>query len=331
MNQGLLLLNLGTPDNPSNAAVRRYLREFLSDSRVIDIPATLRYMLLYGAILPFRTRRSARAYKEIWTADGSPLLYHHLNLVKKLQDRLDGRCHVALGMRYGQPTIKNALTQLQHCESITVLPLYPQYSSAATGSSIERAMGLLTSQASIPALNVIRDFHSHPSYIDAQVEVIKPYIADHDYLLFSYHGVPERHLLKAGCIQICKTDCPSNNSICYRAQCLKTTALIAKGLELHDQQYGTSFQSRLGRTPWVKPYTDMILTDLIAQGIKRIAIVCPSFVADCLETLEEIGMRAKEKWIQLGGEQLTLVPCLNENETWISAIISIAGLDLQHT
>lgn len=329
MKHGLLLINLGTPDDHSVTAVRRYLREFLSDRRVIDLPWPLRYLLLYGIILPFRAPKSAHAYQAIFGPLGSPLLYHSQQLVDTLQDRLGEQCKVILGMRYGKPTLQNALLQLRECESITVLPLYPQYSSAATGSSIERILQLIAKQQIIPSIKIIRDFHSHPSYIDAKAMLIKPYVNDHDYILFSYHGIPERHLLKGGCQRVCVSDCPSTQSIdkgCYRAQCLETTSLLAKRLGLDSQHYGSSFQSRLGKTPWVKPYTEETLTALIAKGIKRVAVVCPSFVADCLETLEEIGIRAKNTWLQMGGEELTLIPCLNNTKPWIEAIMAITEL-----
>ena len=326
MKNGLLLINLGTPDNSSTTAVRHYLREFLADKRVICLPAPLRYLLLYCFILPFRSRRSAHAYQMIWTPNGSPLLFHSKQLVDKLQHRLGAQCKVVLGMRYGNPSLTEALQQLQQCETITILPLYPQYSSAATGSSIEKVLELLTKHTIIPSIKVIRDFHSHPSFIDAQAALIKPHLADHDYLLFSYHGIPEIHLQKGGCTLVCQTTCPPTHPIdkgCYRAQCIQTTSLVATSLGLTKRQHGTAFQSRLGKTPWIKPYTEEILADLYSQGIRRIAVVCPSFVADCLETLEEIGIRLKEQWIKMGGEQLTLIPCLNDSEPWLDALITI--------
>ncbi len=330
MKHGLLLINLGTPNNPTTAAVKRYLREFLADRRVISLPAPLRYLLLYGFILPFRSRSSAQAYQTIWTPEGSPLLYHSRHLVDKLQDRLGTRCKVVLGMRYGKPSIQEALLQLQGCETMTILPLYPQYSSAATGSSIEKVLQLLATQTILPSIRVIRDFHSHSGFIDAQSALIKTHIANHDYVLFSYHGLPENHLREGGCTQACLANCSltsSSNNGCYRAQCLQTTSLVAKTLGLTNQQYGTAFQSRLGKTPWIKPYTDEVIVDLFSQGMRRIVIVCPSFVADCLETLEEIGIRMREQWMKMGGEQLTLIPCLNDSEPWLTAILSITDLE----
>ena len=231
-------------------------------------------------------------------------------------------------MRYGKPSLQDALLQLQGCETLTILPLYPQYSSAATGSSIERVLQLISTQSIIPSIKIIRDFYAHPLFIKALASLIKPHVTDHDYILFSYHGLPENHLRAEGCNPVCQTNCrpiSSNNSGCYRAQCLQTTALIANTLGLTNEQYGTAFQSRLGRTPWIKPYTDEVLTVLISKGIRRIAVACPSFVADCLETLEEIGMRLKEQWLNKGGEQLTLIPCLNESDAWLDALEAITG------
>ena len=328
MKNGLLLINLGTPDQPDTTAVRRYLREFLADSRVINLPAPLRYLLLYCLILPFRPKTSAHAYQAIWTKHGSPLLYHSQNLRNKLQARLGDDCHVVLGMRYGKPNLQDALTQLRACEHITVLPLYPQYSSAATGSSIEKVLQLLEKQTIFPSITIIRDFYQQPSFIHAQVEQIKPYLNGVDFVLFSYHGLPENHLHQAGCKPVCANHCllPAQNG-CYRAQCFETTTLIASALKLPKRQYATVFQSRLGRTEWIKPYLDSTLSELAAKGIKHLAITCPSFVADCLETLEEIGIRAKAQWLQLGGEQLTLIPSMNDSEHWVDAIVAIRSRD----
>ena len=310
MKRGLLLINLGSPKSPDTSAVRRYLREFLSDRRVINLPAPLRYILLYLFILPFRPRRSAEAYQEVWTPNGSPLICNSQALLAKLQLRLKEEYTVALGMRYGQPRISDALDQLESCQQITVLPLYPQYSSAATGSVIEEVLRQLAPKTIFPSFTIIRDFYQHPAFIRAQAAQIKPFIANHDYILFSYHGLPENQLPKS-----------PDDPACYRSQCLQTSLLLASALGL--TEYGTSFQSRLGKTPWIKPYTDTILSELAARGIKRLAIACPSFVSDCLETLEEIGIRGKEQWLEAGGEELTLIPCMNASDEWIDAIVQI--------
>ena len=323
MKKGLLLINIGSPDSPDIPAVRRYLREFLSDKRVIDLPALLRYILLYGVILPFRPRKSAHAYQAIWTKKGSPLISYSEQLCEQLQQHLGEDYKVVLGMRYGTPSILNALKQLKTCEQITILPLYPQYSSAATGSSIEKVLETLLPTTIFPSMNIIRDFYSHPAFIHAQAALIKPHIQNHDYILFSYHGVPERHLLKGGCKTICVNSCPSSSATrgCYRAQCFETTRLLAETLQL--TAFGSAFQSRLGKTPWIKPYTDEVLVTLANKGIKRLAVTCPSFVTDCLETIEEIGIRAKEQWLSLGGEEFTLIPCLNDSALWVNAITKL--------
>ncbi|KTD24708.1 ferrochelatase [Legionella lansingensis] len=326
MKNGLLLINLGTPDHCTPAAVKRYLREFLADKRVIDLPAPLRYLILHTLILPFRPKQAAHAYKAIWDKEGSPLLINSRKLQTKLQCRLGEEYKVVLGMRYGNPSISEALDEVNDCERLTVLPLFPQYSSAATGSAIEKLLKLLATQKSIPTLTVIRDFYHHPGFIKAQAALIEPYLASHDYLLFSYHGIPERHLAHHGCQTVCANSCPpitQSNQVCYKAQCYMTTRELVRQLNLTKEQYGMAFQSRLGKTPWIKPYTDALLPKLAQQGIKRVAIACPSFVADCLETLEEIGIRAKEQWQRLGGVQLSLIPCLNDTDLWVTGLIEI--------
>lgn len=326
MKNGLLLINLGTPDSPGIASVRRYLSEFLCDRRVINLPALLRYALVYCTILPFRPQMTAKAYQKIWRSSGSPLLIHSQNLTTKLQQKLGERWQVSLAMRYGKPSIAEGLKTLQDCEKLIILPLYPQYSNAANGSAIAKVIQLMANEAVFPTLTLIRDFCQHPGFIEAQAAQIKPHLASHEHLLLSYHGVPENHLKEAGCRQICPQECPSlcqNNQTCYKAQCYATTKALARKLDLKSSQYSVSFQSRLGRTPWIKPYTDELLRELSKKGVKRLAVACPSFVADCLETLEEIGIRAKKQWQELGGEQFTLIPCVNDNDLWVDGLINI--------
>ncbi len=319
--KGLLIINLGTPAGSDTKAVRHYLATFLSDKRVIDLPFVFRYLLLYLFILPFRPKKSAHAYQAIWTDQGSPLLCNSEALLDKLRIRLQETHDVALGMRYGEPSLDKALTSLEHCDELTILPLYPQYSSAATGSSIEAVLRYLAPRQVFPHLHIIRDFYTNDGFIQAQAEFIKPHIQTHDYFLFSYHGLPENQIKKSGCLSLCKTACPpQKNTSCYRAQCYATTTALVTALDLPEQITETAFQSRLGRTPWIKPYTDEVLTRLAANGIKKLAICCPSFVADCLETLEEIGMQAHEQWRALGGETLTLIPCVNASNAFVDAI-----------
>jgi len=324
---GLLLIQLGTPESPDIKHVRRYLRVFLSDKRVIDLPALIRHTLINFIILPFRTKRSAKAYQSIWTDLGSPLRIISENLRNKLQHHLGEHYKVVLGMRYGEPSLKQALIDLSDCNNITVLPLYPQYASSTNGSSHEEVLHYFSKQTVIPSMRIIRDFYAHPEFIHAQAKQIKPYLDTHDYCLFSYHGLPVRHLEKAGCKNGCQQDCPKpegSNAACYRAQCFETTRQLTEALELNKKQYSSSFQSRLGKTPWIKPYTDEVLEELANAGIKRLVVACPAFVTDCLETLEEVGIRTKAQWKALGGEELTLVPCLNDDAHWVQALANIA-------
>lgn len=326
MQKGLLLINLGTPENCDVSAVRTYLSEFLSDPRVIDLPAPLRYLLLYGVILPFRPKKTAKAYQSVWTKQGSPLLVFNQRLAEKLQVALGDSWSVALGMRYGQPSIENALAQLNHCDALTLLPLFPQYASASTGSAIEKALRIIANLRVSPSLTVIRDFYDNPGFIEAQAGLIKPFISDSEHLLFSFHGLPERHLQKEGCTNVCSEACPSpaaKRESCYRAQCYATAQELAKSLSLPHNYWSVAFQSRLGKTPWIQPYTDERLPHLASTGIKRLLICCPSFTTDCLETLEEIGMQAKEQWDDLQGERLTLVPCVNDDDAWVKGIQKI--------
>lgn len=327
MKHGLLLIQLGTPESPSIQHVRQYLRVFLSDKRVIDLPALIRHTLVNLIILPFRTKRSTKAYQSIWTDRGSPLRVISDSLKNKLQEHLGNHYTVVLGMRYGKPSLEQAFIDLADCERITVLPLYPQYASSTNGSSLEEVLTYFRKKTVMPSLHIIRDFYAHPEFILAQAKQIKPYLETHDYCLFSYHGLPVRHIEKAGCKNVCQDVCPkpkNTNSACYRAQCFETTRHLVDALELTENQYSTTFQSRLGKTPWIEPYTDEVLKKLAKTGIKRLLITCPAFVTDCLETREEIGMQAKEQWLALGGEALTLVPCLNDEVHWIQALGNIA-------
>jgi ferrochelatase len=324
---GVLLINLGTPDDAKPRAVYRYLREFLNDPRVIDLPFLLRFMLTHFIIVPFRYKKSTRAYQTIWTPSGSPLLTNSLTLKNALATSLGNDYQVELAMRYGNPSVKRALKELQGCNKLILLPLFPQYSSAATGSAIEKCLNTLKTQWNIPSFYVQNDFYNHPGFIDAYVELIRKTIGDKqpELILFSYHGLPERHIEKSICNAKCDriAACPAitpHNLYCYRAQCFATTYLIADALQLTPSQYKVTFQSRLGRTPWIKPYTDKVLETLREKGVKNIAIVCPSFVADCLETLEEIDVNARAQWQALGGNEFTFIPCLNNEPLWVKAL-----------
>jgi ferrochelatase len=311
---GVLLINLGTPDAPTTPAVRRYLRQFLSDPRVIDINPVARQLLLNLIILPFRSPKSAAAYRKIWTNGGSPLLVHTQNLAKKVAEKLGTQYAVEIGMRYGNPSIESGLKKLiqKGVKEIRVLPLFPQYASSSSGSAQAELFRIAGRLWHIPPITILPPFFEHPGFIQSFAEVGKPIMerfkADH--VLFSFHGLPERHIQKGD---------P------YRDQSLQTAKAIAQKLNLPENRYTVCFQSRLGRTPWIKPYTDLLIVDLAKSGKKRIAVFCPAFVADCLETLEEIGIRAKESALAHGAEALELVPSLNAHPTWVEAVCEMVG------
>jgi ferrochelatase len=334
MKQGLLIANLGSPDAPTTSAVRRYLQQFLMDPEVIDIPVFFRALLVYGPISLFRASKSAHAYASIWTERGSPLVCHAQDLAALVRDRLP-EWSVAVGMRYGNPSLESGLRELQEAgvTEYHVASLYPQYAMSSTSSLETEARRAAARLGIAPAaLKLLRPFYGHPEFIGALAERTRPFIEDAswDRIQFSYHGIPERHLRKlpdcgtrclaeAGC---CASVRPDNRD-CYRAQSFETTRLLKKRLGLADARTGISFQSRLGRTPWIQPFTDEVLKQLAGDGVKRIAVLCPSFVADCLETLEEIGMRERETFLEHGGEELKLIPCLNAEPVWADAFVRI--------
>lgn len=335
MTTGVLLINLGTPDSPAVKDVRRYLREFLSDPYVIDIHPIARFLLLNLIILPTRPKKSAEAYRAIWQADGSPLLTYSKALAEHAQTQLGNHYKVALGMRYGNPSIAAAIDALKECDDIIVLPLFPQYSLAATETAIQKARMLSKKFWPPEKIRIIKDFYDNDAFITTQADLIALELAkvptEKRLLLFSYHGLPERQIGKAAnCDSICNKQqpCPviqDGNQNCYRAQCYATSRALAKKLQLDNAQYMTTFQSRLGRIPWIKPYTDHVLDELAAQGLKHLVIACPSFVCDCLETLEEIGLRAQEQWIEAGGISLSLVPCVNGEASWVPSVLQVNG------
>ena len=334
MKKGVLLINLGSPDHPDKKSVARYLREFLNDPRVIDIPVVIRKLLVNAIITPFRASKTAAAYQKIWTHSGSPLIAHTVDLQHALSHELGSNYVVEVGMRYGKPDIFFALNQLKDCDDIAIIPLFPQYSSAATGSAVEQCMRYYISQWTIPSLTFVKDFYNDPGFIAAFADNINQATASKqiDMLLLSYHGLPERHVIKSGCHGSCDLLHPctrdnAQNNYCYRAQCFETSLLLAEKLNLSQEQYRVAFQSRLGKTPWIKPYTDLLLPELISQGVKNIAIACPSFVADCLETLEEINIRAREQWQQLGGNEFTYISCINDHPLWVKSLAKMIICD----
>jgi len=332
---GLLLINLGTPDDPSTSAVRRYLAEFLSDPRVIDINPVGRAVLLHGLILRTRPAKSAHAYQAIWDAKtGSPLLHHSKELAAGVAQKLGETWRVELAMRYGNPSIASALERLAAAavDRVVVLPLYPQYAASSTATSVARVMELQTAQWDVTPLDVVPAFHADPGFLAAWEAVARPALAaaKPDHVLFSFHGLPERQIQKSDpsggnhCLKsatCCDSLGPANHR-CYRAQCYATARDLAARLGITDST--VCFQSRLGRTPWITPHTDVLLDELPKKGVKRLAVMCPAFVADCLETLEEIGIRAQAQFKAAGGEELTLVPSLNATPAWIDAVAAMA-------
>lgn len=331
MKTGILIVNLGTPDAPSPGKVRRYLREFLSDPRVLDIPALGRWILLNLIILPFRPRKSADAYEKIWTAAGSPLLVHTRAFAEKLRAQLPEDCEVEFAMRYGNPSIESKLDILlaRSPEELIILPMYPQYSSASTGSTLEKVFSILGRKWNVPAVRVIGPFYADAGFLDSIAGIGRPYLDSFapDHVLFSYHGLPERQIRRGEsyqghCLKADDSCCAAiswKNNYCYRAQCFETSRQLARRLGLAPGQYTVCFQSRLGRTPWIKPYTDIVVADLGRQGKKKLLVFEPSFTADCLETLEEISLRAQATFLEAGGQKLLLVPSLNGSDAWVRA------------
>jgi protoporphyrin/coproporphyrin ferrochelatase len=333
MNKGILLVNLGSPDSSSVGDVRRYLGEFLMDGRVLDVSWPLRAFIVYGCILPFRPRQSAEAYHKVWTAEGSPLIVTSKRVHAELQKRVS--VPVELAMRYQNPTIESAVQNLARkgVTDLLLIPLFPHYAMSSFETAVERVKEMLIRLAPQMSLKVEPPYYDMPDYIAALVGSAADYLAKgFDHLLFSFHGVPERQIKKSdptGCHCLTATNCCETirpaHATCYRAQCFKTVAAFAAKAGLPAGKYSVSFQSRLGRTPWLKPYTDFELPRLAQEGKKRMLVICPAFVSDCLETLEEIGMRGRETFLHAGGKELTLIPCLNEHPLWLEALQKMAS------
>ncbi|MFL0162645.1 ferrochelatase [Aquirufa salirivi] len=325
---GVLLVNLGTPDAPDTASVRRYLREFLMDSRVIDIPYPFRFLLVNGIIAPFRAPKSAKIYQQLWEERGSPLKFYGEDVRDELQKSLGSEYMVKLAMRYQNPDLPSVLKEMERMQldKLIIIPLFPQYASATTGSVYERVMELMSSWQIMPNISLVSYFYQRPGFAAYFAEKAKKYQAEHDfdYYLFSYHGVPERHIrngdiTKNTCVfGPCCEQITEKNHGCYRAQCFETTRLIAKEMGLKDGTFGTAFQSRLGRDPWLQPYTDETIKKLVKEGKKKILAFSPAFVADCLETTIEVGEEYKELFEEAGGEHWQLVESLNNSPEWVS-------------
>ena len=326
--KAVLLVNLGSPDSPSVPDVRRYLREFLMDGRVLDAPWPVRFCVVNFAILPSRPKQSAHAYQSIWTAEGSPLVVTSRRVQVALQDRL--KIPVELAMRYQNPSIDAAVARLAllGIEELLLIPLFPHYAMSSYETAVERVKEAVLKWTPATKLHVQKPYYDFPEYIDALVasataQLHQPY----DHLLFSFHGLPERHLHKADktgchCLKVpncCEVPSPAH-ATCYRAQCFKTVKDFVAQAGVPKENYSIAFQSRLGRDPWMQPYADKEIERLARSGVKRLLVICPAFVSDCLETIEEIGMRGRESFTSAGGTQLMLIPCLNEHPAWLHAL-----------
>ncbi len=325
---GVLLVNLGSPDSTSVKDVRRYLDEFLMDERVLDIPWLTRRLLLSGIILRTRPKRSAKAYSKVWQDTGSPLIYISEQVKERVQLRTEAP--VALGMRYGNPSIASALVELQKkgVSEIRMIPLYPHYAMSSYETVVVKAKEELAKLNWDVPLKVMPPFYEDPKYIDALVASAEEALQqDYDQILFSYHGIPERHLHKPDptdqhCLKVdnCCEKPSEAHAYCYRHQVFATTRAFVKKAGIPEDKYRVTFQSRLGRIPWLQPYTDQVLEQLPEEGHKKILVICPSFVSDCLETLEEIAMEGKKDFEEAGGDELVAIPCMNTHERWIETL-----------
>jgi len=329
MKKGILLVNLGSPDSPDPKDVKKYLGEFLMDERVIDIPLVARTALVKGIILNTRPKQSAAAYKKIWWEEGSPLIVISERLQNKIQQQVD--VPVSLAMRYGSMTIKKGLQELvdKGVEEVLLFPLYPQFAMATTETILVLTEELRKMHFPNLKIESVPAFYNKPDYIEVLANSIKKHLEgkNYEHLLFSYHGVPERHIRKSDITKShCKIDgsccvTPSKaHEFCYRHQCLEVTQLVAEKLQLAKDTYSTSFQSRLGFDPWLQPYTDRTIERLGKQGVKNMAIVTPAFVSDCLETLEEIAMEGQEIFHEMGGKDFTTIPCLNDDDEFVALL-----------
>lgn len=319
---GVLIVNLGTPAAPTSGAVRRYLAQFLSDPRVIELPRVLWWLILHGVILRIRPRRSAKAYREIWGADGSPLMVLSQALTNGVAKKLDPNGErplaVRLAMSYGEPSIRTVLRELgaMNLRRLVVLPLYPQYSATTTASVFDAIADELKTWRRVPSLRFIADYAHDPAWTEAVAASVRHYLASHpmpDRVLLSFHGIPQRYF---------------RNGDHYFCHCQGTAQRIAQAAGLPSERLAVTFQSRVGREPWLKPYTDLTLAAWPAQGIKRVAVLCPGFAVDCLETLEEIAMQNREAFLHAGGESFDYIPALNDSPAHIDALAGIVRSEL---
>ena len=325
--KGILLVNLGSPKSTKVEDVKEYLDEFLMDEKVIDYRWFFRALLVRGIILKTRPKKSAAAYETVWTDEGSPLIVISKKIQKKLQKLVD--VPVALGMRYAEPSIENGIRELvdKGITEITLFPLYPQYAMSTTETVVDKAEEIRKKHFPGVKINYVQPFYNRDIYIDCLAESIREKLPESfDALQFSYHGVPERHIYKTDPTKTCKIDdCCFKDELpshpyCYRHQCFQTTELVRQKLGLDKEKVLISFQSRLGKDKWIEPYTDATLENLPKNGVKNLAITCPAFVSDCLETLEEISVEGKEEFLHAGGEQFNYIPCLNDEDRWIEVV-----------
>lgn len=328
--KGVLLVNLGSPDSTNVKDVKRYLGEFLMDERVIDMPYWKRFLLVKGIILNVRPKKSAKAYRKIWWKEGSPLVV----LSEKFTEKVQGKTHipVELAMRYGSMSIRKGIGKLvkKNVNHILLVPLYPHYAMSSYETVVVKAQEVIERHFSQIKMDVHGVFYDRPDYINAQADNIKKHLEgfEYDHVLFSYHGIPERHIKKSDPTKShCKIDgsccnTPSEaHKTCYRHQCFETTKALAKTLNLAHDKHSNSFQSRLLRDPWLKPYTDHTLEAFPGKGVEKLAVVTPAFVTDCLETLEEIAMEGKKEFMENGGTAFKYVPCLNDQDSWVDVMV----------
>lgn len=328
--KGILLVNLGSPDSTDTKDVRKYLDEFLMDERVIDIPYWKRFLLIKGIILNVRPKKSAAAYKKIWWEEGSPLVVISERFTNKVADKVD--IPVALAMRYGSISIEKGFKELtdQGVDEVLLVPLYPHYAMSSYETVVVKAEQVIAKNHPNVSMDVLPVFYNEKDYIKAMSANIQKHLDgfDYDHILFSYHGIPERHILKSDTTQShCKIDgsccevASEAHKTCYRHQCFETTKEIVKELNLKEGTYSNSFQSRLLKDPWLKPYTDFELEKFPGEGKKKLAVITPAFVSDCLETLEEIAMEGKEEFLEAGGTDYKHVPCMNDNDDWVDVMV----------
>ncbi|MDC3263556.1 ferrochelatase [Pelagibacterales bacterium] len=309
---GVLICNLGTPETYKTKDVRRFLRQFLSDGRVIEIPKIIWWFILNGIILTLRPSKSAKLYKSVWTKEGSPLLVLSKKLTEKLKMSVGDSCEVELAMRYGNPSMESALMSLKNknCRKLIIIPMFPQYSGTTTGSIFDEVARVLSKWRWVPSLSFVNSYHDHPEYINALADSLSNHIKNNSpqKIIFTYHGIPKRNF---------------DLGDPYQCYCQKTTRLVAEKLNLEDGTYITTFQSRFGPAEWLKPYTSDTMGELPPQEVKNVLVVAPAFSVDCLETIEEIDQENKEIFLKAGGEKFTYAPCLNDSSGQVNLLKAI--------